>query len=79
MCPVCRARFRGAVLCSRCGANLTRVMTLAAAAWTLRQSARRALREGEFVAMRQLAIAAQELCSTPAGRDLEIAAACLCE
>jgi hypothetical protein len=42
-CPTCRARFRGARVCSRCGADLTAVMLLAARAWHLRQTARAAM------------------------------------
>jgi hypothetical protein len=71
MCPVCRARFRGASLCSRCGADLTAVMTLAAAAWRLRQAARHALAAGEFARVCELAAEAQQTCSTPSGRGLE--------
>ncbi len=70
MCPVCRARFRGASECSRCGADLSRVMTLAASAWRLRQSARRAMAEGEFAKSRELVADAQAICYTPAGRRL---------
>lgn len=71
MCPVCRARFRGAIQCSRCGADLTVVMTLAASAWRLRQAARQALTAGEFARSRGLAAEAEQICSTPAGRKLE--------
>ena len=39
-CPVCRARFRGVAVCSRCGADLARLMLLAAEAWRLREAAR---------------------------------------
>jgi len=42
-CPVCRARFRGVRVCSRCGADLTTVMRLVLSAWQLRQAAREAL------------------------------------
>jgi hypothetical protein len=44
MCPVCLARFRGTRECSRCGADLTMVMKLAARAWRLREAAREAIR-----------------------------------
>uniref|UniRef100_Q01SX3 Uncharacterized protein n=1 Tax=Solibacter usitatus (strain Ellin6076) TaxID=234267 RepID=Q01SX3_SOLUE len=71
MCPVCRARFRGASLCSRCGADLTVVMTLAAAAWRLRQAARQALAADEFVRVRELAAQAQQVCATPSGMSLK--------
>jgi hypothetical protein len=71
MCPVCRARFRGASECSRCGADLTVVMTLAASAWRLRQAAREGLASGDFARARELALQAQEICHTPGGRRLE--------
>ena len=71
MCPVCRARFRGASVCSRCGADLTVVMTLAVAAWRMRQAARQALAAGEVARSRELAGEAQEICNTAEGRKLE--------
>ena len=71
MCPVCRARFRGARVCSRCGADLTVVMTLVASSWRMRQAAREALAAGEFARTRDLASRAQQICRTPAGRKLE--------
>ena len=70
MCPVCRARFRGATVCSRCGADLAVVMTLAASAWRMRQAAREAFAAGDLTRARELAAHSQELCSTPAGRKL---------
>jgi len=70
MCPVCRARFRGARECSRCGADLTVVMTLAASAWHMRRAARQAVQAGDVARARQLAARAQEICSMPAGRRL---------
>ena len=71
MCPVCRARFRGASECSRCGADLTPVMTLVASAWRMRQAARQALAAGEFARSRELASRAQQICYTRAGKGLE--------
>jgi hypothetical protein len=71
MCPVCRARFRGAVECSRCGADLTAIMSLAAAAWRLRQAARQALAGGDPESARSLASEAESICHTPAGARLE--------
>jgi len=70
MCPVCRARFRGARVCSRCGADLTVVMTLAASAWRMRQAARAALAAGDMALARDLAAESQRICDTPAGRKL---------
>jgi len=71
MCPVCRARFRGATECSRCGADLTVVMTLAASAWALRRAARQAIAAGEFARARELAWQSQQICCTQAGKGLE--------
>ena len=74
MCPVCRARFRGSAECSRCGADLGTMMTLVASAWRLREAARQAIAEGDMMRARALAAQAQEICRTPAGRDLEMVA-----
>jgi predicted amidophosphoribosyltransferase len=46
-CPVCNARFRGTVTCSRCGADLEPLMTMVARAWQLRRRAVRALAVGD--------------------------------
>jgi hypothetical protein len=72
MCPVCQARFRGSAECSRCGADLAPIMGLVASAWRLREAARQAIAAGDMVQARALAAEAQELCRTPAGRDLEM-------
>jgi phage shock protein A len=69
-CPVCQARFRGASICSRCGADLSRLMRLAAEAWRLREAARTALQAGEFGLCCELATRAQEMQSTRAGEAL---------
>ncbi|MBI4864187.1 MAG: hypothetical protein HY815_28615 [Candidatus Riflebacteria bacterium] len=76
-CPVCRARFRGTTACSRCGAELTPLMVLALRAHRLRQSAREALRAGDFQLAHDLATDAEELCSTPQGARLRLVAGCL--
>lgn len=72
MCPVCRARFRGAVVCSRCGADLTVAMTLVASAWRMRQAARQALAGGDSARAGELASESQRICFTPAGRKLQM-------
>ena len=72
MCPVCQARFRGSRECSRCGADLGTIMGLAAVAWRMREAAREAIAEGDMARARALAAQAQEICGTPAGRDLEM-------
>lgn len=73
-CPACRAGFRGAAICSRCGADLTPLMTLVAAAWRLRESARRAIGTGEFSDALKLAAEAQRLHATAAGLSLRLVA-----
>jgi hypothetical protein len=77
MCPVCQARFRGSAECSRCGADLTRIMGLAAGAWHLREAARQAIAEGEAARAHSLAAQAQEICWTTTGRDLELVSSCI--
>jgi len=69
-CPVCQARFRGSSQCSRCGADLLPLMTLAAHAWRLREAARQALRQGDCSAALASARAAQQLQATEEGRLL---------
>ena len=46
-CPVCKARFRGTVVCSRCGGDLAPLMRIAARAWRLRCRAVAALQKGD--------------------------------
>jgi|HubBroStandDraft_1064217.scaffolds.fasta_scaffold1401738_1 hypothetical protein len=74
-CPVCKARFRSAAQCSRCGGDLTVLMLLAAHAYALRQSARQALRSGDAETALASARAAQGLHSTPEGGLLQFASA----
>ncbi|HEV3201584.1 MAG TPA: hypothetical protein VGZ73_26980 [Bryobacteraceae bacterium] len=78
MCPVCRARFRGSIECSRCGADLTIVMSLSAAAWRKRQAARQAILDDDPQRARTLAAQAQSICHTPAGRRLEELSSLVC-
>ena len=57
-CPVCSARFRGSVTCSRCGSDLTAPMRVAARAWAARQRCRAALLKGDLAdALRWSALA----------------------
>jgi len=74
-CPVCQARFRGASICSRCGADLTPLMLLAAHAYSLRRSARRSLRAGDAQSALAAAKAAQNLHAIPQGGILEMVCA----
>lgn len=69
-CPVCQARFRGARICSRCGADLGRLMFLSAEAWRLREAARMAMTAGNFGRGFELAAKAQEVQRTGAGETL---------
>jgi len=76
-CPVCQARFRGARICSRCGADLGPLMLLAVQAWQLRQAARRALDEGEVERALGLAMEAQGIQGTESGEALRLLGAWL--
>lgn len=69
-CPVCQARFRGERICSRCGGDLTAIMTLTARSWAWREAARRAIADGEFERAAEYAAEAQRLHGTPAGKSL---------
>lgn len=69
-CPVCRAKFRDASICSRCGADLGPLMTRLARAWALRQRARRAARLGQYPRAISLATAADDLCRTQTSKQL---------
>lgn len=70
-CPVCQARFRGSSECSRCGADLKPIMTVAAQAWRLRELAREAIFQGDAERARELAAGAQQLCRTVQGGRIE--------
>lgn len=73
-CPVCRARFRGSRVCSRCGADLTALMLLAGRAWHLRESARRALQACDAERAREAASLAETTHHTRAGAFLRVLA-----
>ena len=79
LCPVCRARFRGARICSRCGADLGPLMRLSVAAWRLREAARDSLAAGDFASAYRLAARAQRLQVTGEGRALCLLSAWLAE
>jgi hypothetical protein len=76
-CPVCRARFRGARICFRCGADLEPLMLLAVKAWQLRQAARQALNAGDVERALRLAIEAQGIQRTQSGEALRLLGAWL--
>jgi len=69
-CPACRARFRGARECGRCGADLAPLMRLQARAWRAREDARRAIEAGDAARAHELAALAQGLCATRTGARL---------
>ncbi len=70
-CPVCRARFRGTAECSRCGADLSALMRIAARAWHLRNASRAALIAEQYERASTLAQASRVLQDLPATRRLE--------
>jgi hypothetical protein len=76
-CPVCQARFRGARICSRCGADLEPLMRLAVHAWQSRQAARQALDAGEVERALGFAIEAQGAQGTGSGEALRLLGAWL--
>jgi len=69
-CPVCRAPFRSTRECSRCGADLTHLMSILAEAQITRKNAVAAIHSGDFQKARILAEQAQDLHDTEAGRRL---------
>ena len=69
-CPVCRARFRGVRICSRCGADLSPLMRLLVEAWRLREAARDSLAAGDLASACRLAAQAQRLQVTGEGGAL---------
>ena len=73
-CPTCKAPFRGAVRCSRCGSDLTLLVKVAAAAALTAKKARTALFDGDFPLVRELAGQAIALRSTASTRRLFVLA-----
>jgi hypothetical protein len=71
-CPVCRAKFRAARCCSRCGADLAPLMILAEQARRSRNEARAAIQRGDLILAVQSSGEAQALCSSERGRRLEL-------
>ena len=69
-CPVCQARFRGAAICSRCGADLAPLLLLIHHAYQLPQEARKAIETGDVERARELVEEAEAVCSTQKGREL---------
>jgi hypothetical protein len=70
-CPTCRAAWRSAAACPRCGTDVAPLMRVAVRAWQLREDARRALGAGDRAAdALALAQAACRLHATTRGRRL---------
>lgn len=70
-CPTCRAPWREATTCPRCGSDLSPVMRVAHRAWELREAARRALAAGDRAAdALALARVAHRLHATPRAERL---------
>ena len=70
-CPTCRAPWREATTCPRCGSDLSPVMRVAHRAWELREAARRALAAGDRAAdALALAQVAHRLHGTPRAERL---------
>jgi hypothetical protein len=59
-------------MCSRCGADLSLVMTLVAKAFLLRRACRASVDIGDFTRARELAEKAEGLHPTPQGRRLRL-------
>ncbi len=70
-CPVCRAPFRGTTTCSRCSADLTRIMLLTARAHRLREQACQAFIRADYGLAALRASAATATQDHPASRALE--------
>ena len=70
LCPVCRAGFRGTKECSRCGVDLTIIMTLAARSQLCREAARKAIHSRDYEKAHKLATKAQKIHETETGRRL---------
>ncbi len=69
-CPACRCPVRTKPQCTRCGADLTRLLLIQIAAWRARNRARQAILSGSW---REAQIQASEsltLHATPDGRRL---------
>lgn len=69
-CPVCRARFRENLQCSRCGADLKPLMTLVLKSHIACEDARIAILNGDYQAALTLASAAQTLYRTERSKRL---------
>ncbi len=69
-CPVCNASFRGSLLCSRCGADLSKLMSIAVRQSKLRKDAAASLAEGNPEKALASARKAQYLMRNQAGKKI---------
>ncbi len=69
-CPACRAAFRGARVCPRCGADLGDVMAVVVRAWRLRREGWQMLEAGALTRAAALAGESLALHATPSARRL---------
>jgi hypothetical protein len=69
-CPVCHTDFGDVVRCTGCGADLSKLMEIAARALHLRQQARQALRSARYGQAYKLSVQAQNLQDTALGQKL---------
>ena len=73
-CPVCGADFGGESRCTGCGADLSKLMEIAAKSMHLRQQARQALRRRQYRQACRLSTQAQDLHQSSSGQKLLYAA-----
>ena len=69
-CPVCGLSLGEESHCTGCGADLSRLLEVAARSLRLRQQACQALRRQQYSEAYQLSTRAQDLHQTPVGRTL---------
>ena len=69
-CPVCHTDLGGDVRCTGCGADLSKLMEIAARSLHLRQQARQALHSGRYREAYRFSAQAQKLQHTAIGQKL---------
>ncbi len=78
-CPVCRARFKGGDVCSRCDAVLRPLMWTVMRAYVARCESRRALMDEDYENAAAWAREAQRLHATAPGKRLLQISTWICE
>ncbi len=71
VCPVCNAKFRGTVFCSRCGADLSQLIKIVLRSYNVRKSSYNAILSGNYIIAQKQLSEAQFLCCTPRGEQLQ--------